>query len=445
MAEFPVTKPQLVVPSCVNLSTYVQGMSDYEVRCYYTQLVQQWAEEWAQMQTEWGTQQQAFEDFKKYVNNKIAEFQDWFDNLDVQNEINNKIDEMASSGELLNIIKSTVTNETQSATDSWLASNMTPGAGAPALDSSLTLSNAAAQSKAVGDRFKKVPTSLDNIIMTTLEASGIANRPNGYTLGTVITYSGYPGGATNPNDGCVQIATNNFGDAWIRLKWADSWTEWKAMFETIAVIGDSYASGEIVRSSDRGDYYNLSWIQNIARMCGVEGYNYSMGGLSTRTWLTNAAHGLSKLLSDPPRNLYIMALGINDCDDLGAGYIGTVSDLHEDYNENPDTFYGNYGKIVGNVKNHAPNSKIIFLSLASLEDTDTGILYDAAIRAIANHYSVPFINLNDDAFFRSNFYNNNRPSGHPISVTYSGMATAIMRLFSKCATDYALYFYDYIG
>ena len=151
MAEFPVTKPEFIVPSCVNLSTYIQGMSDYEVRCYYSQLVQQWATEWAQMQTEWSSQQEAFESFKQYVNNKLQTFQDWFDNLDVQQEINNKIDEMVSDGTFLTIIQSTVNSQTQAATDAWLQQNMTPGAGAPALDSSLTLANAAAQSKVVGD------------------------------------------------------------------------------------------------------------------------------------------------------------------------------------------------------------------------------------------------------------------------------------------------------
>lgn len=104
MAEFPVTKPELIVPSCVNLSTYIQGMSDYEVRCYYTQLVQQWAIEWGQTQQDWKTQQEAFESFKTYVNNKIAEFQKWFDNLDVQNEINNKLDDMIQDGTLSKIV-----------------------------------------------------------------------------------------------------------------------------------------------------------------------------------------------------------------------------------------------------------------------------------------------------------------------------------------------------
>ena len=108
--------------------------------------------EWKQTEQDWETQQEAFEAFKTYVNNRLSGFQEWFDNLDVQKEINNKIDDMVNDGEFLSIIQSTVNNQTQSATDSWLEEHMTPGAGAPALDSSFTLENAAAQAKAVGDK-----------------------------------------------------------------------------------------------------------------------------------------------------------------------------------------------------------------------------------------------------------------------------------------------------
>lgn len=117
------------------------------------QTVRNLADEWKQVQTDWENEQQAFEDFKQYVNDRLTGFQDWFDNLDVQREINNKIDQLASDGTLLSIIRPTVTSEAQSATEAWLAENMTPGAGAPALDASLTLENAAAQSRAVGERF----------------------------------------------------------------------------------------------------------------------------------------------------------------------------------------------------------------------------------------------------------------------------------------------------
>lgn len=119
MSEYPVTKPQFIAPSCVNLSTYIQGMSDYEVICYFSQLIQQWAIEWGQTQQDWKTQQEAFESFKGYVNTEIEDFENnitgkytelknyvdtYFENLDVQQEINNKLDEMEADGSLDKII-----------------------------------------------------------------------------------------------------------------------------------------------------------------------------------------------------------------------------------------------------------------------------------------------------------------------------------------------------
>lgn len=67
-------------------------------------LVQQMAAEWAQTKVEWSSQQEAFESFKKYVNERLTTFQNWFDNLDVQNEINNKLDDMIQDGTLSKIV-----------------------------------------------------------------------------------------------------------------------------------------------------------------------------------------------------------------------------------------------------------------------------------------------------------------------------------------------------
>lgn len=66
--------------------------------------VKQLAEQWAQTQQDWKTQQEAFDSFKKYVNEQLATFQDWFDNLDVQQEINNKLNDMVQDGTLSEIV-----------------------------------------------------------------------------------------------------------------------------------------------------------------------------------------------------------------------------------------------------------------------------------------------------------------------------------------------------
>lgn len=81
----------------------------------------------------------AYNQLQQYVN-------DYFDNLDVQNEIDEKLDTMASDGSLAEIVNPIIS----ASTASWLADHITPTS--PALDSSFTVANAAAESKTVGDK-----------------------------------------------------------------------------------------------------------------------------------------------------------------------------------------------------------------------------------------------------------------------------------------------------
>jgi hypothetical protein len=74
----------------------------------------------------------------------------YFTNLDLQTEVNKKIEEMKDRGELLNLLKPTVSNEVST----WLTSNITNPSNPP-IDKSLTVENAAADSKVVGERLLK--------------------------------------------------------------------------------------------------------------------------------------------------------------------------------------------------------------------------------------------------------------------------------------------------
>ena len=85
-----------------------------------------------------------------------------------------------------------------------------------------------------------------------------------------------------------------------------------SMFESIGVIGDSFASGVIDVNGTLEAHYNISWPQILKRMTGCNVVNYTKGGLSTKTWLTDAEYGLAKLNSETANNLYVIALGIND-------------------------------------------------------------------------------------------------------------------------------------
>lgn len=222
-------------------------------------------------------------------------------------------------------------------------------------------------------------------------------------------------------------------------------------FEKFAVVGDSYASGEIYVadvSQSKGytvaDYYQKSWGQILARKYGATCINLSVGGLTTRTWLTNS-HGLAKMLAEKPQELYLCALGINDEISLGTSYLGTIEDItnYESYSDYRDTFYGNYGKIIEQIKEHAPKSKIVLMSIAYLYNV-TEDSFTAAIEEIAEHYGIPFINIKDDAFYaKDSIYKTGQSYNHPTAPLYAGMAKANERLFCHCVVDNYDYFNDF--
>ena len=265
----------------------------------------------------------------------------------------------------------------------------------------------------------------------------------------------------NDPTGYVQyyITTTNM---WRRVKWGDTFRNWISMdsaqpinsdympssiaqFLKLGVVGDSYASGEIVLPPDNNfvDYYNLSWGQCIARRNGITCTNYSEAGLSTRSWLTSEK-GQTLLTSSAPDNLYLLALGINDANNLGLDYLGSIEDIKSDYAQNADTFYGNYGKIISIIMAKSSTAKIVMLDLANDDNSSLYNTYNTAIKEIANHFEIPCIHENDDAFFNSAFYKD-KSYGHPTATTYGGMAVAIERLFAKCCVDNVNYFRNYIG
>lgn len=93
------------------------------------------------------------------IANQLKEFvNNYFDNLDVQNEINNKIDAMVASGEFDTI----VARVTPDAVAAWMNENLTPSTET-VIDSSLTVSGAAADAKVTGDRIRNLEAEIDGM------------------------------------------------------------------------------------------------------------------------------------------------------------------------------------------------------------------------------------------------------------------------------------------
>ena len=217
-----------------------------------------------------------------------------------------------------------------------------------------------------------------------------------------------------------------------------------SVFEEIGICGDSYSAGAIM--NDDGVWIaepRITWGKQIGRMFNIDVTLFAKGGLSTRTWLTDSA-GLSALLADTPKQMYLLNLGINDASSVP---LGTIEDIHDDYTLNPDTYYGNYGKIIDKIKEHAPSAKIVMIKVLAPTYSDAGYSWSsAAIEEIAQHYNIPFLETLDSEFLASPWFVNNCSSngGHPTAIGLSGAAKAISRLLQKAMmTNYYSYFEHY--
>lgn len=216
------------------------------------------------------------------------------------------------------------------------------------------------------------------------------------------------------------------------------------MWESIAGVGDSYTEGGLwMHNAWQTSVVDkhLSYIACIGKRNGVPYQNFGVGGATTRSYLTSTG-GLPKVLSSPKSDLYYLALGINDASTLGVQYLGSISDIHEDYTLNPDTFYGNYGRIIDQIKAYAPNAK--FIMVACMRGADMGANYNTfsnAIKNIAQHYGFPFIDPKEDYAFTS-YAMSVMSNNHPTPAGYTIISNIIEKQTAKVVNDNPNYFID---
>lgn len=300
---------------------------------------------------------------------------------------------------------------------------------------------------------------------------------SGFT--TLITFGKFP----DRTAGDFQIAVRAIDNTFTYRTYYNAsrgWSAWKQetdsfvidsfysgieMFERFGVIGDSFASGDIVTSHGQYEVYELSWGQMLARMSGSTGVNYSRGGYGTYKFVDPSDpqynnYCLGKLLSDIQNSnacgLYLCCLGINDSNSQrvfgdkngGLEYLGTSADVNlSDPTQNANSFWGNYGRIIQTIQSESPNSKIVMCTFCR-NNSGTQYAYDEyieAIQEIAEFFGLPCITLTDDKFFNSSFYINHLVSNHPTAPQYVGYAKAIERLLSRAIVGNYDYFKEYIG
>lgn len=227
------------------------------------------------------------------------------------------------------------------------------------------------------------------------------------------------------------------------------WSEWSridgydvdapfislGMFSKVGVIGDSYSNGATQRAN--GTYIQVtqtgryvSWLQILARRNGFVGSNFTKGGLTTRTWLTDE-EGLTALQAADPQDAYFVMLGVNDSnDDDRYVAVGQLSDFDNSSNP-PDTFYGNMGVIYRAIQTKNDKAVVVYCTCCRFGDRYEP--YSAAIRAIAEHTGTLLIDFERVQLVKSTWWSESIVGSHPSAKMYDALATAIEREFSKAA------------
>ena len=129
---------------------YDDSLSYYELLCKVVDYLNKTMEDVETLHDDVENLHTAYGQLQEYVNN-------YFDNLNVQVEINNKLDAMALDGSLTALINPLIPD----AVSDWLADHITPTT--PAVDDSLTVAGAAADSKTVGDKLAEISETTPNI------------------------------------------------------------------------------------------------------------------------------------------------------------------------------------------------------------------------------------------------------------------------------------------
>ena len=166
---------------------YDDSLSYYELLCKVVDYLNKTMEDVETLHSDVTSLHTAYNELQSYVNN-------YFSTLDVQAEINKKLDEMASTGELNKLIEPLL----PPLIADWLSKNITPTS--PVIDKTLTISGAGADAKIVGEKFNTALLSFNTYDGTTplselkpgwypvINDTPKTNLPNDSVFGLLFVY-----------------------------------------------------------------------------------------------------------------------------------------------------------------------------------------------------------------------------------------------------------------
>ena len=384
------------------------------------------------------------------VDEKITYIDNFFSSLDVQQEIDNKLDSMSADGSLAALLKpfadAWLAQDAPGVISAWLAAHITEPEGV-VIDSSLSVSGAAADALAAGQKIRALDRyALRQVVgtytdgnsqgtiyadMDTLPPSSIifyasANPLHApyYPFSGYVTTINVNGNSGSNHEFTVQYAVNigtaYYQKMYYRIKYA-SWSAWLSMSEyagsgmhqglkNFTVLGDSITVGLSYPTAAAGITVK-SWAKILADRCGTSCDIFAAGGLTTQDMSVSEWFQIAK--SNIHANQFaIIALGIND-----------VSS-----NVPLSTFQENYRQLISGMLEH---HKFVFCCTIpkGFQDPAAAKSYNQSIRQIAKEYANAFV-------LEVTLYNEQVNAiahlGHMSSVGYGALAEIISKCMDGC-------------
>lgn len=237
------------------------------------------------------------------------------------------------------------------------------------------------------------------------------------------------------------------------------------IFKKWGFIGDSLSSGYMDYQDPNGTHtsgwkdkkynsatnYNLSWGQIMCNLMGVEGFNFSIPGWTTYAWLNspdnprgwgNGTIGASN--PDNNKDVYTIALGVNDSGSATLGDYTTDVDPNDYNNNNQSTFAGRYATIIQLIQSVNPKAKFFVITAP-----ETGLHnWNEQMKGIASVLTNVFVidmEPLSGLFASDDFREHYKVSIHLNSMGYTWMAYFIMTYIDWYVRNNYDKFFDVIG
>ena len=359
---------------------YDNSLSYYELLCKVVDYLNKTMEDVGVLEGDVTGLHEAYKKLQGYVN-------DYFSTLDVQEEINNKLDNMASSGELTTLIEPLLPN----LISDWLSKNIT--STSPVIDKTLTISGAGADSKIVGGKFNASLLSFDKYNGSTplselkpgwypvTANTPKTNLPSDAVFGLLIVY---------PNISGVYDSFFVYLDASIKTNYIkineNAWT-------TISnYISNKFVGKTIITYGDSITHAN-NWQPYLKRELHCSTENYGIDGSKISGNDATSMCNIERINTLPDLSFMIIMGGMNDW----------AQNVSIDGDENDVTnFTGGCHALFKNIINKYPSANIYCIgtsfgymdSFSEKTKNNIGLTtldYSKKLCEIANMYGIPSI------------------------------------------------------